>query len=575
MRSKLFKACLLLGVMSVYIPQVGAASGGAGDKPPVKDFMDLLEPAVLPVRQKLLEVDMSDADSSYLTHQRASIEFQHKLRSLRARLDAEVKGTAKTDIAARKVKVRADIAALVPMAVRAERKDELTNAERESARSAIGERMRRNEDDLIRATDAKAGHEIIAGLQLQREALLYELDLLNKRPWEILEEKRKAEELLKQLEREESESAAHVFEDLIKLAALKLKTIYNLVPQKSKMNLYTRKSKHLDRMKERYSDLVAWEEDNTVSMFKDVVQMLHGLGTGRELVCGVTVTRGDDGDSDAEMSTESDRLNIQRLLLHLVGAIETPAVDFKTSDLPRTHNMQHSSTGQYVAITEKPRNYLDAYAYMAEHVASVFDMRLREDVASLRTIVDNGLPFNSGNTLGQTEDPSVLATTGIWAETAGVIGEMWGVHSTAGQAAFVEVVKTYDPSFDLTGNEAVLTAAIPPNPLGMIYRLAQAAESDIHSWNPTDQYDLDARLAQKRVTSSDVGDEFLDSVRRIVGRHFNKLILDRIAKNVGKLSATPRPAVLTAAASGSGSSLPPAAPVAAPASDDPYNGIFM
>jgi hypothetical protein len=250
---------------------------------------------------------------------------------------------------------------------------------------------------------------------------------------------------------------------------------------------------------------------------------------------------------------------------------------------------------------------------MAWHIASVFDMRLREDVSSLRTLIEGGLPLNPDNNLGRAENPSIFFTTHI--APTDVLGTLWNTEDSEGRgrAALVEILRLYNPSFDWARYEAALNVAIPNNPLGMLYRLLTAAHSDIRSWNETDQFDLDARIAQKKALIDDIDGnragskriiktveqkvrerfpegkavdivelhttytrrgeifyfggnehephemtevisnlgitpdeenlrhadhEFLEAVHRIIGRHFNKRILERMAENVKAMSGS-------------------------------------
>lgn len=105
--------------------------------------------------------------------------------------------------------------------------------------------------------------------------------------------------------------------------------------------------------------------------------------------------------------------------------------------------------------------------------------------------------------------------------------KLWNSGGKISQDAFNKILELYD--FRL--GSPFLEAAIPANPLGMAYRLLQAVETDIRSWNIKNFLVLDTIRAEGRISNID----FSNLIQRIIGRHVNLRVLQVMADNIRKL----------------------------------------
>ena len=79
-------------------------------------------------------------------------------------------------------------------------------------------------------------------------------------------------------------------------------------------------------------------------------------------------------------------LHPQFLLYKLMTALEVPDPRFAIEDLPIPY-YKKTPTGYAKQITP-PTSFLDAYGSMLDHLAYIFNVRLQEDVALLRSILE-------------------------------------------------------------------------------------------------------------------------------------------------------------------------------------------
>ena len=336
-----------------------------------------------------------------------------------------------------------------------------------------------------------------------------------------------AEEELERLRNEEEQDVRAFRENFLTLLYVKLKTIERI--QKGQRKPATANEKFLHSLDDRYpleegyKERSYYERGAIISPYKDMVELLHQIGVGPDLVKGLTV-------KDEEARPEV--LNLPNLLVRLLTAIEVPNPKFAASDLPIPYYARTEGHGQYSKETDSIEDRLKAYAAMADHISHVFDLRLREDVASLRTIIESKTHFSLSK--------SSEIFSEVW-EERNYIGSFLRLKNiTKPQEAFQGIVQKYDPSFPPIPKE-YLDAAVGPNPLGVLYRLLKATErKDIHSWNPTDEADLDARIK----ASDDIPRCFEDAVERIVSRHYNKILLEKMADKVRAVLTQPAPASL-------------------------------
>ncbi|MBY0462366.1 MAG: hypothetical protein K2Q34_04210 [Alphaproteobacteria bacterium] len=325
-----------------------------------------------------------------------------------------------------------------------------------------------------------------------------------------------ATEELERLQKEKSVEAQLERDKLLMLLYAKFRTIYHLPVE-------TTSPEFLDRLCKRYptSNLHLCESGTIISPLDHIVRLLHGIGVDRDLI------------TDLSAPPSSGRFHPQSFIYKLMMAIEVPDPRFVTEDLPVPY-YRRTTAGEYIEETAPPTQFLDAYAFMADYLARAFDLRLREDVATLRTIVEvPDLTVEDGERLGLNENPDrvfLIPGNEVWRPAAvESLRSLWNSGGRSSQDAFNQILARYDDSFRLSS--PFLEAAIPANPLGIAYRLLQAAETDIRSWNTTNVPVLDKVRAEGRISDID----FSSIIQRIIGRHVNLCVLQAMADSVRTL----------------------------------------
>lgn len=172
------------------------------------------------------------------------------------------------------------------------------------------------------------------------------------------------------LQRQKSPEATDNRIYFMKLIYTKFRTVYNL-------EVETTTPRFLAGLEERYpgSNLHLCEGGTIISPLDDIVRLLHGIGIGSELI------------TDCSAAPSSGSFHPQSFVYKLIMALEVPDPRFVTEDLPIPY-YRRTTAGEYVEETVPPTGFLEAYAFMADYMARAFDLRLREDIAALRTIVE-------------------------------------------------------------------------------------------------------------------------------------------------------------------------------------------
>ena len=446
--------------------------------------------------------------SSYAKHQAQSIEMQERLADSYRRWQIVKKSGGGVDLRVELEQARADLVKAQTNEARAREIDAMDPIARQAELRRKDEQLRRSQERVAKATDEGIGEpDDIVGLIADTQKIQEEVELLRSDLLDFMRVRHQIQQRVRYLEIAAAAGAERLddalFDQFKKLATLKVKTIYTLTHQVGGRPLETtveeRAGDYLVELLAKYGapNLVEMDRGSIVGQFKEMIGLLHEMGVDYRLANGIIPSHRDIAEV----------LNAQIIILQLLKALEVPSVSFVTTDLPLPHYARDLS-GVYQKNTEPPRSFLEAYANMADYLAYVFEMRLREDIASLKSILASPV-FLDAPSLGDLEAHDWFLDADIfWPDDTtpppAQLERYWRIADEAGRAAFRAIVALYDPTITFEGKEGFLHAAIPGNPLGMLYRLLQAAGKGFHSWNPCDEYDLDARLARKEALFKEV-----------------------------------------------------------------------
>jgi|GEM_PF-6762221 len=517
-----FKAFLLLTTISTAVPNI---SYGA----------EMMQTENFYERGRRLLGSSVTLSGSYLKHQATSIGLQERTRQAESRWRGAIEGEDAEERhqriaeAEEKVAKYADLVEQVRLL-----RERMPKPQRAARVQELQEHIGALDESLQDLESGGRGSEKrqieIRKTKGDLSKSRRELDLLQKAEVKqnvYMNKYEEAQEELDLLQQEEQNGSMAFQEDFLALLYAKLKTINPV--QNGKKKLATTNAAFLASLDEKYplgegyaTERSYYESGTIVSPYKDMVELLHEIGVGPDLIKGLARGQEDGGP---------EVLDLPNLLIRLLAAIEVPNPRFEATDLPNPYYSRVG--GQYSKKTAPIEKLLEAYAAMTDHIARVFELRLREDVASLRTIIESKAHFSLSR--------SSEIFSEVWNEEEGSdVGSFLKLkNKTKPQEVFQGIVQKYDSSFPQIPKE-YLDAAIAPNPLGMLYRLLRATERDIHSWNPTDESDLDARIK----TGSDIPRCFEDAVERIISRHYNKILLERMADKVRAVVTQSAPASL-------------------------------
>lgn len=579
---KMLKAILLVTVVSGFVPEAFGSGATAS-----------YYPSVDPSRADLFSGSFKSR-GSYQKHQSKSIEVQAWVREAEEWWTGASRGGDDD--------TRAGLLRL------AEARERLVKCQEKLEQSRVYEAMPEGDRSdriafLVRANEKLQSDLIGIHAESMSEAAMQaeiakmradlarnenEMNILLERPYKFIAAVEAAQREVAAIEADNKEGANAFKRTFMKRLYTKFKTVYDLRPERGGKPLNTTSSVFLEQLDGKYEGLSIHEQGAIISPLKDMVALLHEVGVDPVVIRGLT-------------GEEVDMLHPQFLLYKLMAALEVPDPRFSAEDLPVPYYKK--TPAGYIEQTVVPTGFLDAYGSMLDHIAHIFNVRLQEDVATLRSVLGSGGLVNAEGILGLAENPvPVFLASGseIWDHEGGesALAGIWQNENRDAQEAFNRILQTYASDFALEG--PVLDAAVPPNLLGMAFRLLQASEKDIHSWNhdvtgvsgkkpprvlrtiedkvrsniclysstfssasPVNDDGVWWQIHDDGIIRSDrnqgrevtdlsfsefavrygitpdmsATDEFLDVVQRIVSRHYNLRVLEVMSENVHKMKA--------------------------------------